>query len=70
MNRSVHKRTLEGDGEKPSRHENEGALLVFVLMYDGRKPKARIAEIMKFYSFENLQILRKARHVFFMFWFG
>ena len=42
INRSVHKRTLEGDGEKTSRHENEG-----------RKPEANIAEILKFQSFEK-----------------
>ena len=46
INRCVHARTLEGGGEKPSRHENEGPILIcfFVFVYDGRKPPARIAE--------------------------
>ena len=49
INRSVHTRTSEGNGEKPSRHDNEGPFLLFLFgPYDGRKPKARIAEIMKF----------------------
>ena len=63
MHRNVHKLTLEGDGQKPSRHENEGPLLIFVLgflIYDVRKPKARIAEIVKFDSFEHFQNWLKA----------
>ena len=28
INRSEHKRTLEGGGEKPSRHEHEPALII------------------------------------------
>ena len=32
------------------------------LMYDGRKPKAQIADIVKIYSFENLQNSLKARN--------
>ena len=53
INRNVHKRTLEGDGEKPSRHQNDGPLLIRLLyfVYDGRRPKARISEILKIYSF-------------------
>ena len=49
INRCVHTRALEDVGEKPSRHENEGPVLIFFLkiIYDGRKPKARIAEIVK-----------------------
>ena len=43
MNRCIHTRTLEGDGEKPSRHENEAPLLILLcLFYDGCKRKARI----------------------------
>ena len=30
MNRFVHARTLEGDGEKPSRLENEGPFLIYI----------------------------------------
>ena len=41
MNRSVHKRTSEGDGEEPSRHENHGPLLMLFLhvrfMMDARQ---------------------------------
>ena len=62
INRSVHKRTLEGDGEKSSRNENGGPLLILllvVLFHAGRKPKARISEILKFYSFENFQNSQK-----------
>ena len=33
INRSVHKRTLAGNGEKPSRQENEGPLLIFVFYF-------------------------------------
>ena len=36
------------------------------LMYDGRKPKARIADIVKFYIFENDQNSRKARNTVFV----
>ena len=67
INRYIHTRALEGDGEKPSRHENEGAFLIFVmllLVYDGRKPKARIAEIIKLKSIENFQNLLKSRNAF------
>ena len=32
-NRRVHKRTFEGDGEKPSRHEHEGPLLILFLYF-------------------------------------
>ena len=28
VNICIHTRTLEGDGEKPSRHENEGPLFI------------------------------------------
>ena len=38
MNRCVHTRTLEGDDEKPSHHDNEGLLLIlsfyFCIMMD------------------------------------
>ena len=66
-NRHVHKRTLEGDGEKPSRHEHEGPLLIlffFVIFIMDVKPKARIAEIVEFYSFENLENSPKVRNIF------
>ena len=33
INRSVHKRALEGDGEKPPPHENEGPLLICVFYF-------------------------------------
>ena len=47
INRSVHKRTLEGDGEKPRATQMRDDPLTFslFLIYDGRKPKARISEI-------------------------
>ena len=58
INRRVHTRALEGGGEKPSRHDHEGppficcfirfVFLILCLVYDGRKPKALIAEIVKF----------------------
>ena len=43
MNRCVHARALEGDGEKLSRHEHEGTLLIlsfsFLFMMDvGQMP--------------------------------
>ena len=47
---TINRCTLEGDVRKPSRHENEGPLLICFLLFlvhDGHKPKA-IAEIMKF----------------------
>ena len=46
INRCIHARTLEGDGEKPSRHENEGPLLVlsFLFVYDEPKWKAKIED--------------------------
>ena len=68
INRGVRTRTLEGDGGKPLRHDNEGPTpytFFLFLIYDGRKPKARIAEIVKLYSFENLQNLLKARNTSF-----
>ena len=37
---------------------------LFCLIHDGRKPKARIAEIFKFYSIENFQNYVKARNAF------
>ena len=33
INRFVHTRALEGDGEKPSRHANEGPLLILPLSF-------------------------------------
>ena len=34
IKRSVRKRTLEGDSEKPSRHNNEGPLLILFFLFD------------------------------------
>ena len=51
INRCVHTRTLGGDDEKPARHGNKGPLLIlsfFIVIDDGRTPKARIAEIDNF----------------------
>ena len=56
INRSVHTRTLEGDGEKPSRHENEGPLLIrffyFGFMMDVSQRRTS-QNISKFQSFDK-----------------
>ena len=43
INRSVHTRTSQGDGEQPSRHEHEGPLRIFShsCFFDGRQPEAK-----------------------------
>ena len=52
INRCIHNRTLEGDGEKPSRHENVDPLLILffflMLFYDGSTSDARITQTYKF----------------------
>ena len=63
INRNVHTRTLEGDGDKQSRHENAGPhpyTFPLFLIYDGRQPPTKISEILKFKSFEK----RPEMHVF------
>ena len=62
----VHTRTLEDDSNKNHRAtkmRDPSLYISLILIYDGRKPKARVAEIVTFWSFENLENLLKARFV-------